>query len=118
MARSRPPARIWAFLPMLLLAGCEVGPDFKQPLLPPEAGYARNGLPSATASAGVKGGEAQRFVQDLDIPGQWWALFHSQPLNQLVEQALRNNPDIDAARAALRQANENVYAGQGGLFPP
>jgi NodT family efflux transporter outer membrane factor (OMF) lipoprotein len=38
-------------------------------------------------------------------------------LNQIVKQALRNNPDLDAARAALREANENMRAGQGGLFP-
>ena len=35
----------------------------------------------------------------------------------LIEQALRANPDIDAAQAALRQAQENVYAGKGALFP-
>jgi NodT family efflux transporter outer membrane factor (OMF) lipoprotein len=106
-----------ALVTLLLLGGCEVGPDFKHPSPPDVAGYTKEPLPAATAATAVQGGEAQRFVQSLDIPGQWWALFHSQPLNQLIEQALRNNPDLDAARAALRTANENVYAGQGGLFP-
>jgi len=65
----------------------------------------------------VKGGEAQRFVQGLDIPGQWWTLFHSAALNSLVEQALENNPTLPTAEAALRQAWENVYAAQGAFFP-
>ena len=35
----------------------------------------------------------------------------------LIAQSLAANPDLLAAQAALRQANENVYAGQGALFP-
>ena len=56
-------------------------------------------------------------MSERDIPGDWWTLFHSEPLNRLIEQALQANPDLDAAQAALRQAQENVYAGQGALFP-
>jgi NodT family efflux transporter outer membrane factor (OMF) lipoprotein len=106
-----------ALASVLLLGGCELGPDFKQPAPPDVSGYTRQALPAATASSSGPGGQAQRFVQGLDIPGQWWELFHSQPLNQLIAQALRNNPDLEAARASLLEANENVYAGQAGLFP-
>ena len=35
----------------------------------------------------------------------------------MIGQALKANPDLDAAQAALRQAQENVYAEQGALFP-
>jgi NodT family efflux transporter outer membrane factor (OMF) lipoprotein len=65
----------------------------------------------------VKGGEAQRFMQGMDIPRQWWTLFHSRPLNELIDQALKANPDLDVAKAALRGAWENVYAQRGALFP-
>ncbi len=99
-----------------LLAGCMVGPDFLRPAAPDEADYTPEPLP-ATAAADVHGGAAQHFVRDLDIPGQWWTLFHSPALNAFVEQALKANPSLDAAKAALRQAQENVYAGQGALFP-
>ena len=34
-----------------------------------------------------------------------------------MEEALRANPDISAAQAALRQANEQVYVDQASLFP-
>jgi NodT family efflux transporter outer membrane factor (OMF) lipoprotein len=101
----------------LLLASCAVGPDFKRPSPPPVTGYTREPIPARTASAPIAGGEAQHFVQDLDIPGQWWTLFHSPALNKLVEQAIAANPSLPAAQAALRQAWEDVYAEQGSLFP-
>ena len=101
----------------LLLAGCAVGPDFQRPVAPNVDRYTPQPLPGQMASVAVKGGEAQRFVQDMDIPGQWWTLFHSKPLNDLIAQALKANPDTGAAQAALRVAWENVHAQQGAFFP-
>ena len=100
----------------LLLAGCAVGPDFTKPA-PPQADYTPKPLPAATASADVAGGEAQRFVRGLDIPGQWWTLFHSKALSQLIDQALKANPNLTAAQAALRVAQENVLAQQAAFWP-
>jgi NodT family efflux transporter outer membrane factor (OMF) lipoprotein len=102
---------------LLLLAGCAVGPDFERPSAPDVPGYTSAPLAQQTASADVKGGDTQRFLQGLDIPGQWWTLFHSEALNTLIEQALKNNPTLPAAEAALRQAWETVYAEQGAFFP-
>ncbi|WP_207000558.1 efflux transporter outer membrane subunit [Trinickia mobilis] len=101
----------------VLLAGCEVGPDFAPPAPPQVTGYTREPLPGRTVASDGHGGEAQRFVQALDIPGQWWTLFHSPELNALVERALESNPSLQAAQATLREANEAVQAGEGALFP-
>ena len=38
-------------------------------------------------------------------------------MNALVQRALRDNPNIDTAKAAMRVAQANVYARVGGLFP-
>lgn len=101
----------------IALAGCTVGPDFKRPEVPANADYSREKL-TATAQADIDaGGAAQRLIAGMDIPGQWWTLFRSPTLNALVEEALRANPDVSAAQAALRQANELVYADQASLFP-
>ena len=116
-AHRRPAVRAMLIAAALSLAGCEVGPDYHTPAPPNVTGYTTDPRSVTSASPCVAGGDAQRFVQGLDIPGQWWTLFHSPELNDLVEPALRKNPDLDAARAALRQANENVRAGEGGLFP-
>jgi NodT family efflux transporter outer membrane factor (OMF) lipoprotein len=100
-------------------AGCAVGPDFKPPAAPANAGFTPAGstAPAATASAPLEGGEAQRFVDGLDIPGQWWTLFESPELNALIERALKHNPTLESAQAALREANENVAAERGALLP-
>lgn len=117
---SNAPVRaVWsiAVIATVVLAGCAVGPDFIPPPAPDVAGYTPEPLGSHTASANTQGGTAQRFVRDLDLPGQWWTLFHSKGLNSLIEKALAANPDLAAAQAALRVAKENVYAQVGVLFP-
>jgi NodT family efflux transporter outer membrane factor (OMF) lipoprotein len=102
---------------LVLIAGCAVGPNFQRPSAPETAGYTREPLPAATAAADMAGGAAQRLVEGMDIPGQWWTLFRSPPLNALIEQSLKTNPSLEAAQAALRQAQENVYAQEGFFFP-
>lgn len=101
----------------LLLAGCAVGPDFLRPTAPEGKDYALATITEPTASADVAGGAAQRFLRDMDIPGEWWRLFHSEPLNALIEQALKTNPNLAAAEAALRVAQENASAQQGVYYP-
>src|SRR5271170_7701686 len=101
-----------------LLASCAVGPNFKTPEAPKDARFVPAGvLPAQTATAALPGGEAQRFIDGLDIPGQWWTLFQSTQLNALIERALKNSPTLESAQAALRQANENVAAQVGSYYP-
>jgi NodT family efflux transporter outer membrane factor (OMF) lipoprotein len=101
-----------------VLCACAVGPNFKPPAPPTGPGFVptERRVPATSASP-LPGGEAQRFVDGLDIPGQWWTLFQSPELNALIEQALRHSPTLEAAQAALRQANENVAAQRGALYP-
>jgi NodT family efflux transporter outer membrane factor (OMF) lipoprotein len=106
-----------AVLTTALLAGCAVGPDFEKPKAPDVTGYSREPLPVQTAASDVHGGEAQRFLQGDDIPGQWWTLYHSPALSALIERALRANPSLQAAQATLREAKEEVLAGEGAFFP-
>src|ERR1022692_494200 len=100
-----------------LAASCAVGPHYHKPEAPANAGYAPAPLPEATASADIHGGEAQRLINDRDIPFEWWELFQSPALNRLVEQAFKANPTVVAAQAAPAQAQELVYAQQGFYFP-
>jgi NodT family efflux transporter outer membrane factor (OMF) lipoprotein len=116
--RTRRPASLAAGGTVaVVLASCTVGPSFHGPAPPPGAGYTTDALPKTTSSADVTGGEAQRFAFGQDVAFKWWEAFGSPALNSLVEQALRANPTIPAARAALRQAQEMVYAQRGYFFP-
>ncbi|HUH86120.1 MAG TPA: efflux transporter outer membrane subunit [Stellaceae bacterium] len=117
MRRRLDPGRLAALATTALVAACAVGPDFEKPTPPTVTGYTREPLATETASAATLGGEAQHFVQGMDIPGQWWQLFHSEPLNAMVEEALQHNPDLKAAQAAVRVALEEVYAQEGAYFP-
>ena len=101
----------------LLTAAC-VGPNFHRPSAPQEAGYVTVPLPSDTkADEQLPGGNAQHFSVAADVSYQWWALFGSSQLNDLVEQAFKNNPTIHNAQAALKQAQEMVAAQRGFFFP-
>ena len=101
----------------LLLSGCAVGPDFKQPSAPSASRYTPQPLPASTASAADEAGAAQTFNTGQDIPAQWWKLFQSPALNALIDKAFKANPTLAAAQAALRQAQELVYAQQGYFYP-
>jgi NodT family efflux transporter outer membrane factor (OMF) lipoprotein len=101
----------------LLLAGCTVGPNFKAPAPPNVPGYTPAPLSSTGSTPDLPGGEAQQFVPGRDVPGDWWALFHSVPLNNLIERSLQANPDLKAAQAALAVARENVLAQRGAYYP-
>ena len=104
-------------LASLLFAGCATGPNFKRPAAPNVAGYTST-PPSATGGiANLPGGEAQQFVPNRDIPGDWWTLFHSTQLNDLIDRALKANPDLQAAQAALLVARENMLAQRGAYYP-
>lgn len=113
-------ARLGPAVMTLLLAptlGCAVGPDFERPAAPEANGYTRDPLEAKTTSAEGQGGEGQRFVRDLDIPAQWWTLFHSKALDTLIETTLANNADLQTAQAALRIARENYLAQQAVYYP-
>jgi NodT family efflux transporter outer membrane factor (OMF) lipoprotein len=108
---------ISALLPLVvvgLLGGCVVGPDFKKPAPPVVQNYTETplGMVSTNPSAGD-----QRFVSGQDISAEWWKLFHSPALNDLIDRSLKANPNLQAAQAALAVARENVLAQKGAYYP-
>jgi NodT family efflux transporter outer membrane factor (OMF) lipoprotein len=102
------------------LCACAVGPNFHRPASPsPQAGYVTGPVLAKTVAgpAGITGANAQALAVGADTPGQWWSLFKSAELDQLEAEALRANPDLDSARAALRAAHEATRYERGGLYP-
>ncbi len=102
---------------LLLLASCAVGPDFKKPATPEVSEYTAAPLATTAATSEVTGGDAQHFVKGSDIAGDWWTLFHSKALEDLIERSLKNNSDLKAAEATLRQAHEVSMAQRGAFYP-
>ena len=100
-----------------LLSGCAVGPDFKRPEKPAAEGYIPHQTVEQTASSPLSTVDAQRFDVRQDVPFDWWTLFQSPEINSLIEKAFKANPTIEAAQAALRQAQQNTIAQQGFFYP-
>lgn len=102
---------------LAMMAGCAAGPDFRRPAAPDTQAYVAGALPEQTASAPGAAGAAQRLVPGAQVPAQWWTAFGSPALDALVAAALEANPDLQAARAALRAARETAAAQRGAFWP-
>lgn len=104
-----------------LLGGCAVGPDFTTPEAPAATKaetYTPTPVVAQTVTAAGPAGTAQVLAMGQNIPAQWWTLFHSEPLDQLIQTALLNSPTLSGAQAALRQAQETLTAQTGALQYP
>ncbi|HQT75971.1 MAG: hypothetical protein B7Z80_02585 [Rhodospirillales bacterium 20-64-7] len=94
------PACVPALVP-LLLAGCDLGPDYQRPPLDIPSAY------RATADSAAAAWPS----------ADWWQGFHSPDLTQLIEQARTRNFDIAAAIARVRQADAQVRISGAALLP-
>ena len=99
------------------LSACAVGPNFKRPATVVPNTYTSASLGTKTVATPAQFGNAQRFIANKDLPAEWWTLFHSTSLNNLVLASIENNPSLSAAQASLKAAWENVYAQQGSFYP-
>lgn len=90
-----------ALLLALVLCGCTVGPDYA----PPE-----NALPAAWIEATDVGGATFDAAE-------WWRSFGDPVLDDLVQQAIRGNPDIAVARARVAEARIRAAAAGDDRWP-
>lgn len=103
--------RFLAALPAILLTACTIGPNFRPPSRPSGTYLPRQatGKPSSIAGPKLRLGAS--------IAADWYHLLHSKALDRLVELALRNNPDLVAARASITEAKEKLREVAGARFP-
>ena len=99
------------------LSGCAVGPNFQPAPAPDVSGYLPGKLASPAADRSGPRVAGQHFVNGADVSARWWAAFKSQPLNDLIKQSVDHNPNLQAAEAAIKNAQYNALA-QRGLFLP
>src|SRR5690606_8852574 len=89
-----------------LLGACAVGPDFQRP-----------DAPTATRYTSETAEPLQRLVYGESAPADWWTLFESEELNELMQQAKEGNFTLAAARSSLAQARELLAAQRGTRLP-
>lgn len=97
------------------LSSCTVGPEFKKPEFPIMDRYTEKPLFLSKTSPKTKSSSIKIIKSDLSE--EWWKLFKSSSLDRLIKKALANNPDLQKAKASLRQAQEIVYAQIGAYYP-
>ncbi len=103
-----------AFL-VVLLSGCTmVGPDFTKPAAPNVTRYTEGDQTATVANQDL----FQKLNNDQAVQADWWKLFHSTALNDLIEAGLKNNPTVAAAEAALTNALESTNAQRSNLLIP
>ncbi|RAS15790.1 efflux transporter outer membrane subunit [Paraburkholderia bryophila] len=100
-----------AFVALAALSGCSpalVQRSAKDIALPDSY----MGVRAATALDGGDGA-TQAFVSGQDPDTNWWHRFGSQPLNDLIETALRDSPSLRSAELRLGEAGKYLAAQQG-----
>ncbi|MEO1082660.1 MAG: efflux transporter outer membrane subunit, partial [Acidobacteriota bacterium] len=85
----------------LVLGGCTVGPDYAPPKPTSLPGAGAPAFSSAPAADPSTAGDDAAPGPD----GAWWSVLGDPWLDQLVAEALRQNLDLEAARARLRRAD-------------
>jgi NodT family efflux transporter outer membrane factor (OMF) lipoprotein len=86
---------------VLLLGGCDLGPDYQRPQVELPVAF------RATAAT-----EAEAWPSE-----DWWRGFGSPELDALIEQAREQNFDIVAAIARIRQADAQVRIAGAPMLP-
>ena len=114
--RAAAPA-VAAIVALALLAACAVGPDFKSPEAPVAPRYTTTPLPPTTAAAEGPGGEAQTLVEGGAVAPEWWTVFGSAALDDLVRRALQDSPSLAKAQSKLARARADLEAGKGVRLP-
>jgi NodT family efflux transporter outer membrane factor (OMF) lipoprotein len=85
----------------LLISGCKLGPDYNRPVLEIPLAYRATAATAAQAWPGA----------------EWWRGFNSPELDDLIDQARRNNFDLLAAIARVEQADAQVRISGSPLLP-
>jgi NodT family efflux transporter outer membrane factor (OMF) lipoprotein len=109
-----PRARAFVLGCLFGFGGCTVGPDFTRPTAPAAARYTVDTPRGEDASASDG---AQHIALGRDIEGNWWTLFRSDAIDQLVRQAVAHNRSLAASTATLKQAQELALAQTGSRYP-
>ena len=84
-----------------LLGGCAIGPNYKRP--------------SVAEPQTFRGQATAEAASLADAP--WWEVFQDPILKELIQEALRNNYDVQIAAARVREARANFRVSRSDLYP-
>lgn len=88
---------------LLFVAGCNVGPNYKQP--------------NQSLTQGYRSATTQEATTQPALSREWWRLFGDPTLNTLEASAVENNPNLKAAVARVDQARAAARVIRADFFP-
>jgi NodT family efflux transporter outer membrane factor (OMF) lipoprotein len=103
---------LWLF-PLLVAAGCTVGPDYQRPDVKVPATWIGTQLPPSTRPT-TQPSIATTAPAELV---EWWTTFNDPTLNSLISRALDANLDARQSVLRVRQARAARAVAAGGLWP-
>jgi NodT family efflux transporter outer membrane factor (OMF) lipoprotein len=98
---------------LALLAGCMVGPKYKQPSTPVPQAFKEQPPESFKESDGWKRSQPADQV----LRGKWWELFGDSKLSELEEQVTISNQNLKVAEARFREARAMIRFNRAAQFP-
>src|SRR5438477_6617244 len=84
-----------------LLGGCAIGPNYTRPAVAEPQTFRGQAMAEAASLA--------------DAP--WWEVFQDPALKELIQEALRNNYDVQIAAARVQEARANFRVSRSDLYP-
>ncbi|MEN8126489.1 MAG: efflux transporter outer membrane subunit [Planctomycetota bacterium] len=91
---------------VLVLAGCNVGPDYERPATAADSVDTFSWLPAQWVDA-----------HDPNLSGSWWQRFNDPVTDELVQRALLYNTDLAAAAAAVDRSHAFLTQAYGARLP-
>ncbi len=88
-------------LPLMMLAGCTVGPKYKRPVTTPPPTYYTDPSPQANSIADLA----------------WWELFKDPVLQSMIQEALKNNYDVKIAAARVEEERAQIAVTRSLYYP-
>ncbi len=105
--------RIWP-VPLVLalsVTGCEVGPNYKEPVMPVTTSFDAGPTTQPASAAGTR---ANRRPVDVE---RWWTSFNDPELDRLIGEAVASNLDIKVALMRVQEARASANVVTGGVLP-
>jgi multidrug efflux system outer membrane protein len=123
MTKSRLFGRMgaWSALAFLFLMGaCSLAPQYRKPEMSPPDHFKEERSSSDSAGAPADSGygawQPARPSEHIER-GEWWKVFHDSRLDDYEEQALHNNPGLQAAVARVKESRALLQKARSALFP-
>jgi multidrug efflux system outer membrane protein len=113
--------RIWVVISaLLLIGGCSMAPPYRKPEihLPDHFKEERSSDAGRAAPAdfGLGAWQPAQPSEHLER-GEWWKVFHDSRLDDYEQQALHNNPGLQAALARVKESRAILQKARSALFP-